>query len=129
MKTGDIVVITDGSYAVRLDNYELHTHIGLCRDKFKIICMMDRFLTTRRGTVIHDIHIQNLKTGAIYLHSSSFVRVNIANARLIAAAPELLEVIKYILSEYDDISNEISVDAINKAKDLVSKVEAAVHAL
>jgi hypothetical protein len=74
-KIGDIVRITDGSYAVRVDEYEKYTSIGLCRDLFEVIKKGEEYLYTKgSGILTHDIFIKNTTTGAIYLHSSSCVK-------------------------------------------------------
>ena len=72
----DIVRITDGSYAERLDKYNKVAHIGVCKDHFKVIKVM----TVTKLDYFHDIHIKNLNTGAIYLHSSSFVALVKSNS-------------------------------------------------
>jgi len=74
MKIGDKVKITDGSYAVRIDEYHRVTSIGMCRDDFEIVFVENPKLTCWGGSAAHDIHIKNLKTGAIYLHSSCMVK-------------------------------------------------------
>ena len=76
LKKGDLVKIRDGSYAVRVDKFEKFTHIGLCEDTFEVIKvqMSDHLVTI--GTIptkVHNIFIQNLQTGKVYLHSDSFV--------------------------------------------------------
>lgn len=77
MKEGDIVRIIDGSQAVRMDKYERASYIGLSKDNFKVIyvepCSFLRWVEDQ-DKVIHDIHIENLSTGAIYLHSSPYVK-------------------------------------------------------
>jgi len=73
MEVGNKVRITDGSHAHRMDKYEQCTWIGLCTDVFEVIHIELLKCATKHG-VLHDIHIKNLKTGAIYLHSSSMVK-------------------------------------------------------
>ena len=72
MKIGDKVRIIDGSQAHRMDKYEQFTSIGRCEDVFEVIYVEPLKYETKRG-VLHDIHIRNLKTGAVYLHSSRMV--------------------------------------------------------
>jgi len=82
---GDIVRINDGSYAERLDKYDKFTNIGLCKDYFKVIKIMQIYKVIcgcpRAENYFHDIHIKNLITGAIYLHSSSFVTLVKSNSQ------------------------------------------------
>ena len=74
-KVGDMVAITDGSWAVRVDKHEKHTYIGLCRDMFEVTSKGPGGMrSTVCGGLTHDIFIKNTSTGAIYLHSSSFVK-------------------------------------------------------
>jgi hypothetical protein len=77
MKTGDNVVITDGSWAVKVDQDNYSGMIGLCKDVFKVIGKQSGdFEHKSWGTdkdIVHDIFIQNTRTGEKYLHSSSYV--------------------------------------------------------
>jgi len=71
---GTKVKVLDGSYAVRVDQYEEHSHIGLCKDIFEIIQLKNDYLKTKSfGTTVHDIIIQNTVNKQIYLHTSSLV--------------------------------------------------------
>lgn len=73
MKIGDIVKITDGFYSVRLDKYEeRRTSIGLCKDDFEVIYVESHDFIRVDDLPVHDIHIKNLRTNAIYLHSARF---------------------------------------------------------
>ena len=76
IKVGDIVKVIDGSYSARLDKYERRSCIGLSKDSFRVIWVSDyqNIIHSDQSTYLHDIHIQNTKTGEIYLHSSAFVR-------------------------------------------------------
>jgi len=84
MEVGNKVRITDGSQAHRMDKYEQYTSIGLCNDVFEVIYVEPVKRETKRG-VLHDIHIKNLATGAIYLHSSNMVE-KIARRRVLDQA-------------------------------------------
>ena len=78
MEKGDIVKITDGSYAIRVDRYEKWASIGLCKDEFEIIAepyFGSYFVSKNTDIPVHDIFIKNTITGAIYLHSKAFCRV------------------------------------------------------
>jgi hypothetical protein len=75
LKKGDFVYVTDGSYAHRVDEFELYTLIGLCRDKFKVIEVdVSHGFISNGADKAHDIFIENTVSGAIYLHSSQFVK-------------------------------------------------------
>jgi hypothetical protein len=75
MKKGDIVKIKDGSYAVRVDKFEILPKIGLCKDDFEVIeeaPFHGHIVSEHTNALLHDIFIKNTKTGAIYLHSKAF---------------------------------------------------------
>ena len=73
---GDFVKIIDGSYAVRVDQFEEFTSIGLDKELFKVIRInyntLNYFLS--RTTPVHNVFIKSTKTNAIYLHTLAFVR-------------------------------------------------------
>jgi hypothetical protein len=83
LNIGDQVKITDGSYAVRVDKYEKITSIGLCKDVFVVTSKTDTSLSSYDHRVVHDIFIENVRTGKMYLHTSRFVSV---------VAPKVLEI-------------------------------------
>ncbi len=74
LNKGDLVEITDGSYAVRVDKFEGRSYIGSYRDDFEVIYIRPNHLHSPLGTPIHDIFIQNTSNKRIYLHSAAFVR-------------------------------------------------------
>lgn len=75
LKEGDIVTIIDGSQAIRLDKYEKYTSIGLNKNFFEVLYVDSYPMCTHNiGVIVHDIHIKDIETGAIYLHSSSMVK-------------------------------------------------------
>lgn len=74
LKVGDKVTVNDGSWAVRMDEYEDYTSIGLCTDTFKIITIrntktIEVVNAWSSGCYVHDCRIKNLSNGNIYLHS------------------------------------------------------------
>ena len=74
---GDKVLITDGSYAVRVDKYEEYSSIGLCKDIFEVM-QTDRCSSHFKcddHMFAHDIIIKNTVTGLMYLHSKAFVKL------------------------------------------------------
>ena len=76
-KKGDRVVTTDGSYSQRVDRYEERSFINLdgVERVFEIVLIKDnRFLQTDRGTMVHDVIIRDVDTGAMYLHSLAFLK-------------------------------------------------------
>ena len=76
LKVGDLVTVNDDSWAVRIDSQEEHVSIGLSEDIFKIIKVTYRdviCVTNIRDIRIHNIHIQNISNGNIYLHSKCMV--------------------------------------------------------
>ena len=74
LKVGDLVKIIDGSYAVKVNNYEEYTAIGHSQEIFKIKSFIfDEFLVVS-NTSVHNVFIQNTRTGEIYLHSKAFIR-------------------------------------------------------
>lgn len=78
LKVGDVVRITDGSYAVRIDAVEQYPCIGLNKNDFVIQKVShNKHLRCGSGTgqVVHDIWIRDLTTNRVYLHSSGMVRV------------------------------------------------------
>lgn len=74
LKKGDQVTVNDGSWAIRMDDYEtFETLHGKGTDQFTVLHRNPKdFINVSLGA-IHDIHIQNNKTGAIYLHSERLV--------------------------------------------------------
>lgn len=76
LEKGSVVNIIDGSYAVRVDQHEEYSHIGLCKDDFVVIGLQYNDLHNYSGvTKVHNIFIRNITTGAIYLHSAAFVKL------------------------------------------------------
>lgn len=80
IQEGDIVVVTDGSYSVRLDKYEgknetfinFGDRIGM---KYEVILIDYNYGSIRRNELnIHNIHIKSLSDNSIFLHSAAFVR-------------------------------------------------------
>lgn len=100
LSVGDIVKIIDGSWAERLDKYQKDTQIGLCNHNFKVIYVKKPKILHMNYYVIHDIHIQDLITGAIYLHSSSFVTIIESKAHQLE---EIDSAIKSLQEERDKI--------------------------
>ena len=75
IRNGDLVLITDGSYAVRVDSFERCTSIGLCRDVFEVIDTVGSSnIKCFNGSLIHDIYIKNTVSGEVYLHSAQLVK-------------------------------------------------------
>ena len=75
MKKGDLVKITDGSYAVRVDSYEeCIPQLHGCPDIFKVVGFSGKTLESDVGTRVHDIFIKNTVNFRVYLHSSNFVQ-------------------------------------------------------
>jgi len=75
IKKGDVVRITDGSYSVRLDKYDPYPSIGLSENTFTVVKVKYSSLFNRDRVEVHDIHIQDDATGAMYLHSASCVNL------------------------------------------------------
>ena len=73
LKKGDRVKITDGSYAVRVDEFEARPSIGLCMDDFIVVGCCGDSLQAYNGMVAHDIFIQNTVSKRVYLHTSWMV--------------------------------------------------------
>ena len=75
LTVGDLVKINDGSQGARLDRYDQNPCVGLCCEDFEVLWVSGCRYKTTSGWYIHDIHIKSMKTGYIYLHSSSLVSV------------------------------------------------------
>lgn len=76
MKKGDLVKITDGSYAVRVDQFENYSHIGQSKDIFEIIKTGEHeHLVHKYGGIRHDVFIQNTVNKKIYLHSLCYLQL------------------------------------------------------
>lgn len=76
IEIGDLVKIKDGSYAVRVDKYEPHPNIGLCKNLYKVKGFTPNQHLITRGNIpeqVHDVFIENTVTGAVYLHSAAFL--------------------------------------------------------
>lgn len=57
IKVNDFVKIIDGSYAVRVDQFEEYTSIGLSKEPFKVIRRkygMEEHFIKARGNSIHN---------------------------------------------------------------------------
>ena len=78
LKVGDVVRVTDGSYAVRIDAVEQYPLIGLNTNDF-VVKRMSHSTHLRcgngKGQVVHDIWIRDTVTNKVYLHSSGMTRV------------------------------------------------------
>ena len=74
LKKGDQVTIHDGSASVRMDKYEETSSLnGSCKDQFTVVGHVYLSYTKNGFGPVNDIHIQNNKTGAIYLHTERMV--------------------------------------------------------
>lgn len=74
MKVGDLVKITDGSCAIRIDDFTQTNTIGLCNDNFKV-CHFIYSNVEITSIPVHDVIIQNTVNKKIYLHSKAFIKV------------------------------------------------------
>ena len=78
MKKGDIVKIIDGSYAVRVDKFEIWSEIIKCKDDFEVIeetHYQGHIISFHTHNQLHDIYIRNTRTKAIYLHSRVYCKL------------------------------------------------------
>ena len=78
MKKGDIVKIIDGSYAVRVDKFDLWPEIRPCKDDFEVVeenHSQGHIISFHTHTPLHDIYIKNTRTGEIYLHSRVYCKL------------------------------------------------------
>jgi hypothetical protein len=81
MKPGDKVLVTDSSYARRIDVYIPGLPGITQRERdgdFTLLetCELNAPLRSEySGNMVHDIIIRSNETDAVYLHSSSFVKV------------------------------------------------------
>ena len=76
MKIGDKVKLTECSYIIRVDKYEVNRYLHNNGYIFEII-EFPRYPKLHSGSCesIHDVFIKNVATGAIYLHSLQFCRL------------------------------------------------------
>lgn len=75
LKKGDQVTVQDGSASVRMDEYERFSALhGICKDQFTVLHRSGEDFINNSFGPVHNIHIQNNQTGAIYLHTERMVR-------------------------------------------------------
>ena len=74
---GDLVKITDGSFAVRIDDYEADSSLtSSSTDIFEVIRLKKCWgLTDCEGDTVHDTIIKNTRNGEVYLHSKSCIEL------------------------------------------------------
>jgi hypothetical protein len=78
LKKGDLVLITDGSWAVSVNQNYDYADIGLCKDTFEVIKLAmykEIWAGYNKEYEVHNIIIRNTKTGEVFLHSKSMVEL------------------------------------------------------
>ena len=75
VEVGTKVLVTDGSFAVRVDAFEKFTSIGMCKNVFEVVKKNFNYDAIKCYTCpVHNIVIKNTVTGKMYLHSVNFVK-------------------------------------------------------
>jgi hypothetical protein len=78
LKKGDLVLIADGSWAIKVNQDYGYAYIGACKDTFEVVNLVIHaafWAGYSKEREVHNIIIRNTKTGEVFLHSKSMVEL------------------------------------------------------